>query len=106
MQTFGQSGSRFAFNLMGRFFIHMMGDAHQPLHVAEGFFNDTQYGNLKNGDRGGNEIKVTTNWPGVVHLHGLWDSGIGLYMESWPLDSTGRETLTSNASAIAAKYPK
>lgn len=103
MDTFGSSGSRFAFNLMGRLFIHILGDAHQPLHVADGFFNDKQYGNLKFGDEGGNGIFVKTDWLGVTNLHALWDSGIGLYLQHWPLDSSA---LTKNASAITTKYPK
>lgn len=34
------------------------GDIHQPLHTANGFFNDTNRGYLPNGDRGGNRLGV------------------------------------------------
>lgn len=55
-----------------KFIIHMMGDAHQPLHVASG------------DDRGGNEISLGGNqfspnqshWEKGGNLHSQWDSAL------------------------------
>lgn len=45
------------------FFIHCMGDLHQPLHVG-----------MKQ-DKGGNSVKVKYFWESK-NLHSVWDSGI------------------------------
>jgi len=51
-----------------KFFIHFVGDIHQPLHVGNGK------------DRGGNDVKV--NWYGEnARLHRVWDSEIIRHME-------------------------
>jgi hypothetical protein len=54
------------------FFVHMLSDLHQPLHVGD------------NGDRGGNDIKtVYRNYAG--NLHSLWDTSLILgYKETDP----------------------
>eukprot|EP00439_Symbiodinium_sp_Y106_P077005 s683_g16.t1 len=51
MRTFYSSRSNFALNLMLRFALHIVGDVHQPLHSAEGVFNDTRFGRVR-ADRG------------------------------------------------------
>jgi len=48
-----------------KFIMHFVGDLHQPLHSSD------------NGDRGGNDVKVTAD--GIAHhsrdeLHGYWDT--------------------------------
>jgi len=43
--------------------IHLVGDVHQPLHVG------------KEGDRGGNDVKVTY-FGDATNIHSVWDSGI------------------------------
>ncbi|MDZ7604110.1 MAG: S1/P1 nuclease [Cyclobacteriaceae bacterium] len=43
--------------------VHLIGDIHQPLHVG------------KEGDRGGNDVKVTY-FGDNTNLHSVWDSGI------------------------------
>jgi hypothetical protein len=43
--------------------IHLIGDIHQPLHVG------------KEGDRGGNDVKVTY-FGDNTNLHSVWDTGI------------------------------
>lgn len=46
-----------------RFYVHFVGDVHQPLHVG------------RRGDRGGNAIRV--RWFGEPrNLHSVWDSGL------------------------------
>ncbi|CAK8994044.1 unnamed protein product [Durusdinium trenchii] len=52
--SMGTSNSRFAFNFMLRWVIHLVGDIHQPLHSADGYFDDARLGHLPQGDRGGN----------------------------------------------------
>jgi hypothetical protein len=46
-----------------KFVVHFVGDVHQPLHASD------------NGDRGGNEIRVTFERH-RTNLHAVWDSGI------------------------------
>jgi len=106
MGTFGESQTRFGFNLMLRFLVHILGDIHQPLHVVSGYFNDKRFGHLPRGDRGGNLIIVDTD-AGFTNLHAFWDGAAGLYAEgNWPLDPTQQAQLRSNATALMAEYPK
>ena len=46
-----------------KFIVHLIGDAHMPLHVGAGF------------DQGGNYCKVTFHGKGY-NLHALWDEGM------------------------------
>lgn len=46
-----------------KFVVHFVADLHQPLHASD------------NGDRGGNEIRVTFDRR-RTNLHAVWDSGI------------------------------
>lgn len=55
------------------FFIHIIGDMHQPLHTVTLFS-----ANHVNGDRGGNDYFVTYRGD-HKNLHALWDSGVGQY---------------------------
>jgi S1/P1 nuclease len=51
--------------------LHLMGDAHQPLHCA------TRVSATKpDGDDGGNAVKLTT--PGPANLHSFWDDVLGI----------------------------
>ena len=52
-------------------FIHLIGDIHQPLHCGT-LFNS----NYPKGDRGGNKFFVKPNSAGVK-LHTLWDGALG-----------------------------
>ncbi len=47
-----------------RFFIHLIQDLHQPLHVAD------------RGDRGGNNLQVRYGRFDPTNLHQVWDSGL------------------------------
>ncbi len=46
------------------FYIHFVGDIHQPLHVG------------RRDDRGGNDIKVEFFWDKSYNLHRVWDTGM------------------------------
>mmetsp|Transcript_81105 Transcript_81105/g.229727 ORF Transcript_81105/g.229727 Transcript_81105/m.229727 type:complete len:400 (-) Transcript_81105:90-1289(-) len=106
MQTFSSSKTRFAFNLMLRFTVHLVGDLHQPLHVAEGFFNDTRLGEHPTGDEGGNKVKIEGP-PGleVTNLHQFWDSAGGLYQWNWPLSDQHKADLAQNATELMRSIP-
>lgn len=47
-----------------RFFVHLVQDLHQPLHVAD------------RGDRGGNNLQLQYGRWGGTNLHQVWDSGL------------------------------
>jgi hypothetical protein len=80
------------------FYIHIVGDLHQPLHVVERFSKENM-----DGDEGGNlypiqyQIKSFT----ITNLHGLWDYGMGLFDNSLtPEDIKALET------TITTQYPE
>jgi hypothetical protein len=88
-----------------RFIIHLVGDAHQPLHAAA-LFSDQ----FPTGDMGGNLFPIvlpgTNQW--TNELHAVWDGGAGLWTEDIvrPLNSTGLSWLYDFADKIIAAYPK
>ena len=47
-----------------RFFVHLVQDLHQPMHVAD------------HGDRGGNDLQLRYGRYEHTNLHQLWDSGL------------------------------
>jgi hypothetical protein len=47
-----------------RFFIHLVQDVHQPMHVAD------------RNDRGGNSLQLQYGWYDATNLHQIWDSGL------------------------------
>ena len=47
-----------------RFFVHLIQDLHQPMHVAD------------NGDRGGNALQLRSGRYENTNLHQVWDSGL------------------------------
>lgn len=110
MKTYGRSQTRFAFQLMLRFTLHIIGDLHQPLHCAAGYFNDTEFGQLLHGDLGGNLLNVQVSEPGGtianLNLHAFWDGAGMLYVNNWPLSPEGVQDLQRNASNLIADFPK
>jgi hypothetical protein len=52
--------------------LHLVGDAHQPLHATQRFTKD-----MPNGDRGGNEEAVDIGLADNLKLHMLWDGLLG-----------------------------
>ncbi len=71
---------------------HLVGDVHQPLHATTRFSKSPEV--LRDGDRGGNEIKVRNCATcRETNLHSYWD---GL---------PGRDETPSRVSAVAAGLP-
>lgn len=60
-----------------KYVVHFVGDIHQPLHA------ETKMDSLGNGDRGGNDLKLTYNG-GPTNLHEMWDLGIIERNFGWP----------------------
>lgn len=58
------------------------GDIHQPLHTANGYFNDASHGYLPYGDRGGNRLGCMSSFV-WSKLGSLWD--IAIYHEMTPI---------------------
>jgi S1/P1 Nuclease len=82
-----------------KFLVHFVGDAHQPLHV----------GHI--GDRGGNEIKVTTNFSNhsfesnhETNLHEVWDGVILKQSQLESSHSSWQEKANQLLQAINGKY--
>eukprot|EP00826_Nyctotherus_ovalis_P013839 TRINITY_DN137_c0_g1_i8.p1 TRINITY_DN137_c0_g1~~TRINITY_DN137_c0_g1_i8.p1 ORF type:complete len:144 (+),score=30.25 TRINITY_DN137_c0_g1_i8:333-764(+) len=65
LKLFQEEGGMFYKSLMLRFFIHVMGDMHQPLHMATRVTKKNP-----GGDRGGNLFQLRGP---VRNLHALWD---------------------------------
>src|SRR5215212_7852842 len=86
------------------FFIHLIGDVHQPLHTA------TRYSpSNPNGDAGGNGFKI--QMPAETHvsnLHSFWDSAAGQYGHTSPkrpLDEAGKARILLLAEAAMKEFP-
>jgi hypothetical protein len=52
--------------------LHLVGDAHQPLHATSRFSHS-----LNDGDEGGNKVNVIPATGQTVMLHAYWDSRLG-----------------------------
>jgi hypothetical protein len=84
---------------MIRNLIHMMGDAHQPLHVS------TMYSEkFPNGDKGGNSFLIKG---GDGNLHALWDHCLD-YVPSFsrPLSITSMEQIDNISAQFISEYPR
>jgi hypothetical protein len=58
---------------MLRYFMHVIGDIHQPLHASQLFDDDL----FKKGDEGGNLFLINYfSTEDIDNLHKLYDSGI------------------------------
>jgi len=76
--------------------LHLVGDAHQPLHTTQRF---TQQ--IPNGDRGGNEEKVDIGGTEPIKLHMVWDGILG---ESGPAAAAiAAATALPPADPVAAR---
>lgn len=78
------------------FLIHLVGDAHQPLHCAELYSH-----HFPHGDRGGNLFFLKNRK--FHNLHSYWDQGGGFL--SWWL-AKNKTVLESTAQKLEKKYPK
>ena len=90
--------------LFARYLIHVTGDIHQPLHSAA-LFNKT----YKNGDQGGNYLKIKLNNGTEQNFHAFWDAGANILQnESWelprPLNDQNRSVLMSVANSMIKEY--
>lgn len=74
-----------------RFYIHLVGDMHQPLHMAS-----LVSPRFPRGDRGGNAYRV--RYHGINNLHRLWDQGVGWFASS-------RRNVNTLQRLATAAYP-
>lgn len=77
------------------FFIHIVGDLHQPLHTAALFS-----AKHPTGDRGGNDYTVRYHNK-TINLHALWDRGVGAFEEQATI-----RTVNKIADTLMRSYPK
>ncbi len=82
-----------------RFFIHFVGDIHQPLHCITRV--SRQY---PRGDRGGNKFTVIS--PYGNNLHRVWDQGVGYLKISTGRHLISRKKLQKMAKSLQQAYPK
>ncbi len=73
-----------------RFLIHLVGDAHQPLHTVH-----YVGGRFPRGDAGGNAYKIHAGR--YKNLHAYWDAGLGTFQ---------RHQIKQQANEIMQAYPK
>ena len=90
---------RFAKSFMLRYFIHLVGDVHQPLHSCVQVDDDN-----KKGDAGGNGFKIKVS--GADSLHKLWDKTLKMYKEvKGPLNDKEWSYLNEVADDLMKKNP-
>jgi hypothetical protein len=75
------------------FFIHVIGDIHQPLHTVSLITP-----NYPTGDQGGNLYYIYYNNK-HINLHKLWDDGLGLFS-----NRLTPEQVTAMSNQISARY--
>ncbi len=79
-----------------RFYLHWLGDIHQPMHAIS--YYSSRY---PQGDAGGNRYLLQDNL--YNNLHVFWDGGCGL----WPQNTTlSRRQLQTLAKVWQAQYPQ
>ncbi|CRG95638.1 p1/s1 nuclease, putative [Plasmodium gallinaceum] len=91
-------GTYFAYNFHLRFFIHIFGDLHQPLHTIT-FYNE----NFLEGDHGGNDISVRYN-NNVDKLHYLCDTVFHSRAKKWPQITL--DEIFNEADSLMRSYPR
>ncbi len=80
--------------------LHLVGDAHQPLHNSARITpQDTA------GDRGGNSFTLAGLYP-FNNLHAYWDSLIGFSVPWGASDRTEEDYVGSVAARVAARFPQ
>ncbi|HWP48340.1 MAG TPA: S1/P1 nuclease [Candidatus Limnocylindrales bacterium] len=85
--------------------LHLVGDAHQPLHCINRY---SEKNNDEEGDRGGNEFKIITDIEGVNNLHRYWDGAAGLFKFETiqrPLSQEDQQRIQKYADEILSAYP-
>lgn len=83
------------------FFVHIVGDLHQPLHTVS-----LVTPKFPKGDRGGNDyIVIYKN--AHVNVHKLWDGGVGAFETPYSENEEARATeLSTQAAVIEARFPQ
>lgn len=94
--------SLFSKALMLRFLIHLVADAHQPLHCIS-LYNKQ----FPSGDIAGTHFPITGKSYAKT-LHSYWDSMLGLGTEKFdrPLSDKAREHIEELSHTIQNSYPK
>ncbi|GAW83097.1 S1/P1 nuclease [Plasmodium gonderi] len=90
-------GTFFSYNFNLRYFIHIFGDVHEPLHTIN-FFNK----NFTQGDSGGTQIHILYNNK-VEKLHYLCDCVFHTRSKKWP--NTKPEKILQEAYGLMKLYP-
>jgi hypothetical protein len=88
--------------MMMRMLIHILGDIHQPLHIA------TMYSqHFATGDEGGNLYLIDYD-ANISELHALWDSGVGQLEADIPrpLSQQSRAQLEEQAKEFMETYSR
>ncbi|KAH9141118.1 hypothetical protein LEN26_005237 [Aphanomyces euteiches] len=102
LNTLAKTHSTWSANFVLRFFLHVFGDIHQPLHTTAGISDK-----FPAGDAGGNSYQFITPCSGT-NLHAIWDNVAGVYTNNWYPDSIpgsqARKDLSANATKLIAKY--
>lgn len=101
-------GKGFMDSLFLRYLLHLVGDIHQPLHCASLFSVSKFDGKIKNGDLGGNLIKVYDPInKEIINLHAYWDSVLGLYNlnPDLPLSGVDKVLINSQAEKLMKDFP-
>lgn len=85
-----------------RLLIHLVADAHMPLHCAV-LYNK----HFPNGDKGGSLFKLNGILEGEDTLHGLWDSCLLLdyYELKRPLTMNGKRHIAEFAEELELNFP-
>jgi S1/P1 Nuclease len=82
--------------------LHLVGDAHQPLHAANHFAADLP----AEGDAGGNKVKIScesgTTCLGATELHAFWDDLLGPDRTTPEKVETAADQLAKAASDLAS----
>ncbi|EQC32848.1 hypothetical protein SDRG_09383 [Saprolegnia diclina VS20] len=101
LSTFGKTGSNWSANFMLRYFLHVFGDVHQPLHTVAGISAD-----FPKGDLGGNNYQFAQPCDAGTNLHAIWDSAANRYPVNWsPIENDpNRVEITKNATALITKF--
>uniref|UniRef100_K3WV36 Uncharacterized protein n=1 Tax=Globisporangium ultimum (strain ATCC 200006 / CBS 805.95 / DAOM BR144) TaxID=431595 RepID=K3WV36_GLOUD len=98
--TLATTKSNWAANFVLREFIHVFGDAHQPLHTIGGVSPG-----LPGGDAGGNSYAFASPCA-FSNLHALWDAAAGEYsLNNWNVTMDFTPQLVANATELISWLP-
>lgn len=100
-----------------RWLTHLVGDIHQPLHVACGYVDETGDQPKLTGDpdyianhklvsdRGGNNLVLSPAGTKELNLHSYWDGMLGFRESQASLDASATESETQLVAALLAEWP-